>query len=141
MTPSRCGSVARFRDEGGVEMNQGAALGTGRLTRGTAIATDAGAQGTQSLAARRLAELVPGLIDGLVRAGSAGLYRDATRLFERPLFSHVLALTRGNQLRAARMLGLNRNTLRKRCRELDLPLPREAPRPPDDTDVRPDQRV
>ena len=122
-------------------MSQGAALGMGRLVRGTSMAADTGTPEPQSLPGRRLAELVPGLIDGLVRAGSAGLYRDATRLFERPLFSHVLALTRGNQLRAARMLGLNRNTLRKRCRELDLPLPREARRPSLGTDVRPGERV
>jgi two-component system nitrogen regulation response regulator GlnG len=38
----------------------------------------------------------------------------------------VLATTGGNQLRAARVLGLNRNTLRKRCRELGLDLPRSG---------------
>jgi two-component system nitrogen regulation response regulator GlnG len=37
-------------------------------------------------------------------------------------------MTGGNQLRAARLLGLNRNTLRKRCRELRLALPREPRR-------------
>lgn len=76
--------------------------------------------------ARRIAEVVPGLIDGLLTGGSDRIYRDAARIFERPLFSHVLSLTGGNQLQAARLLGLNRNTLRKRCRELDLPLPRGA---------------
>ena len=44
-------------------------------------------------------------------------------MLERPLLVHALAATGGNQLRAARLLGLNRNTLRKRCRELGLPLP------------------
>ena len=33
------------------------------------------------------------------------------------------------QLRAARVLGLNRNTLRKRCRELSLPATRVVRRP------------
>jgi two-component system nitrogen regulation response regulator GlnG len=44
-------------------------------------------------------------------------------LMERPLLVHALGLTGGNQLRAARLLGLNRNTLRKWCRELGLAPP------------------
>jgi two-component system nitrogen regulation response regulator GlnG len=41
-------------------------------------------------------------------------------VMERPLLLHALRLTGGNQLRAARLLGVNRNTLRKRCRDLGL---------------------
>jgi len=48
------------------------------------------------------------------------LYDDALALFERPLFLHVLAQTMGNQLRAAQILGINRNTLRKRLSELGI---------------------
>ena len=39
---------------------------------------------------------------------------------ERPLFIAALAATHGNQIKAADLLGLNRNTLRKRIRELDI---------------------
>jgi len=39
---------------------------------------------------------------------------------ERPLFSKVLAGTGGNQIRAAAILGLNRNTLRKRLKVLGI---------------------
>ncbi|HUB85394.1 MAG TPA: helix-turn-helix domain-containing protein, partial [Rhizomicrobium sp.] len=39
---------------------------------------------------------------------------------ERPLLSICLAATRGNQIRAAHLLGLNRNTLRKKIRDLGL---------------------
>jgi two-component system, NtrC family, nitrogen regulation response regulator GlnG len=48
------------------------------------------------------------------------LYHDALAEFERPLIAHALAETGGNQLRAARLLGINRNTLRKRLTDLQL---------------------
>ena len=41
---------------------------------------------------------------------------------ERPLIQMTLAATRGNQIKAAAMLGLNRNTLRKKIRELEIPV-------------------
>jgi len=43
---------------------------------------------------------------------------------ERPLIRLTLAATRGNQIRAAAMLGLNRNTLRKKIRMLEIPVSR-----------------
>jgi two-component system nitrogen regulation response regulator GlnG len=43
---------------------------------------------------------------------------------ERPLIQLTLAATRGNQIKAASMLGLNRNTLRKKIRDLEIPVVR-----------------
>ncbi|MGE3065169.1 MAG: nitrogen regulation protein NR(I) [Hyphomicrobiaceae bacterium] len=50
----------------------------------------------------------------------AGLYDRILSQVERPLFMAALAATRGNQIRAAELLGLNRNTLRKKIRDLDI---------------------
>jgi two-component system nitrogen regulation response regulator GlnG len=49
-----------------------------------------------------------------------GLYDRVLEEIERPLLSICLAATRGNQIRAAHLLGLNRNTLRKKIRDLGL---------------------
>jgi len=49
-----------------------------------------------------------------------GLYDRVLREIERPLLSISLGATRGNQIKAAQLLGLNRNTLRKKIRELEL---------------------
>jgi two-component system nitrogen regulation response regulator GlnG len=46
------------------------------------------------------------------------------REIELPLVALTLSATRGNQLKAAELLGINRNTLRKRIRELDIPVTR-----------------
>ena len=54
-----------------------------------------------------------------------GLYQRVLREVEFPLITLSLAATRGNQLRAADLLGLNRNTLRKKIRELDIPVERK----------------
>jgi two-component system nitrogen regulation response regulator GlnG len=48
------------------------------------------------------------------------IYDEAVAALERPLFAAVLSETGGNQLRAASLLGINRNTLRKRLSELEL---------------------
>ena len=52
------------------------------------------------------------------------LYERVLAEVERPLLRLALSATRGNQIKAAAMLGLNRNTLRKKIRELDLPVVR-----------------
>ncbi|MBL8700209.1 MAG: nitrogen regulation protein NR(I) [Alphaproteobacteria bacterium] len=51
---------------------------------------------------------------------AAGLHDRILREVERPLLSLTLAATRGNQIKAAQVLGINRNTLRKKIRELDI---------------------
>jgi two-component system nitrogen regulation response regulator GlnG len=56
-----------------------------------------------------------------------GLYHRILREFEFPLITAALSATRGNQIKAAELLGLNRNTLRKKVRDLDIRLLR-APR-------------
>jgi two-component system nitrogen regulation response regulator GlnG len=49
-----------------------------------------------------------------------GLYDRILREVEKPLILQCLRVTRGNQIRAAEILGLNRNTLRKKIRDLDI---------------------
>ena len=51
---------------------------------------------------------------------ASGLYGRVLAEIERPLIRLCLAATRGNQLQAAKLLGINRNTLRKKIRQLDL---------------------
>ena len=55
--------------------------------------------------------------DGLPRPG---LYDRVLEQVERPLITMTLAATRGNQVRAAEILGLNRNTLRKKITDLGI---------------------
>ena len=56
-----------------------------------------------------------------------GLYQRVLREIEAPLISAAIGATRGNQIKAAELLGLNRNTLRKKIRELDIPVTRRSP--------------
>jgi two-component system nitrogen regulation response regulator GlnG len=78
-----------------------------------------------------LSQSVERHIDGYFKAHphglpASGLYDRILREVERPLLALSLQATRGNQIRAAELLGLNRNTLRKKLRELDLQPSRSA---------------
>ncbi len=70
---------------------------------------------------QHLSELFRGHGDSLP---PPGLYHRVLRELEYPLISAALAATRGNQIKAAELLGLNRNTLRKKVRDLDIRLMR-----------------
>jgi two-component system, NtrC family, nitrogen regulation response regulator GlnG len=56
------------------------------------------------------------------RLPQPGLYDRILRDVERPLISMCLGATRGNQIKAAEILGVNRNTLRAKIRSLDIPV-------------------
>ncbi len=56
--------------------------------------------------------------------GPSDMYERVLAEVERPLIQMTLAATRGNQIKAAAMLGLNRNTLRKKIRDLEIPVVR-----------------
>ena len=55
-----------------------------------------------------------------------GLYHRILREIEHPLLTVTLAATRGNQIRAADLLGVNRNTLRKKIRDLEIQVYRSS---------------
>ncbi|XDZ66956.1 nitrogen regulation protein NR(I) [Alphaproteobacteria bacterium LSUCC0684] len=78
-----------------------------------------------SLASASLAESARFHIDRYFRAHEddlppAGLYTRIMAEVEKPLIEETLRATSGNQLKAADLLGLNRNTLRKKIRELGI---------------------
>ena len=72
---------------------------------------------------RSLAELVrEEARSALEDPSSEDLYRTMLERVERPLLESVLRHTEGNQIRAAAILGINRNTLRKKITELGIEL-------------------
>ena len=55
------------------------------------------------------------------KLGKSDVYDSVVALVERPLIVSALSETNYNQLRAAELLGINRNTLRKKIAELKIP--------------------
>ena len=66
----------------------------------------------------KMGEFVKGMRNGSAR----NLHPILISAVERPLITSALQETRGNQIQAAELLGLNRNTLRKKLVDLHTPL-------------------
>ena len=76
-----------------------------------------GPEGLSDAVERHLVDYFSGFKENLP---PPGLYHRILREIEGPLIGAALAATRGNQIRAAELLGVNRNTLRKKVRDLEL---------------------
>ncbi len=86
-----------------------------------------GAAAGEAAVAQTLAGAVERHVQGVLAAHAAAGGEDAANIYdlviaevERPLIRLTLSVTRGNQIKAAAMLGLNRNTLRKKIRDLAI---------------------
>ncbi|MGH7261207.1 MAG: helix-turn-helix domain-containing protein [Nitrospiraceae bacterium] len=69
----------------------------------------------------KLGEFVKGMRNGSAR----NLHPMLIAAVERPLIAHALKETNGNQIQAAHLLGMNRNTLRKKITEFRIPVKRQ----------------
>ena len=85
----------------------------------TASGAPAGPEPLVVAVERHIKEFLAAHNDGI---GVTDIYDQIIAEVERPLIRMTLSATRGNQIKAAAMLGLNRNTLRKKIRDLDIPV-------------------
>jgi DNA-binding protein Fis len=67
-------------------------------------------------------------VRGMKMSSARNLHPMLIKAVERPLISLALKETKGNQIQAAQLLGLSRNTLRKKIAELRIPIQRESVR-------------
>ena len=72
--------------------------------------------------ARWVTDAVAVIVERLKGCASNDVYHHTRSLIERAVLIHALTVTGGNQLRAAKVLGVDRKTLYKRCRALRVPL-------------------
>ena len=59
-------------------------------------------------------------VNNMKAGGARNLHSMLLAEVERPMIAHILKETKGNQIQAARLLGMNRNTLRKKIKELKI---------------------
>lgn len=97
----------------------------GELVGGMPMADAIGAgvegEGLSATVERHLRDYFSNHGDGLP---PAGVYDRVLREVEKPLVTIALEATRGNQIKAAHLLGVNRNTLRKKIKDLDIQISR-----------------
>jgi Fis family transcriptional regulator, factor for inversion stimulation protein len=85
-----------------------------------AAVNGAGALSLEDYLEGKLGDFVKGMRNGSAR----NLHPMLITAMERPLITLALQETQGNQVQAAELLGLNRNTLRKKIHDLHIPVKR-----------------
>ena len=88
---------------------------------GSSETVETGSEKLAGAVERHIRQFLAAHEDGLA---PSGIYDRVIAEVERPLIQMTLAATRGNQIKAAAMLGLNRNTLHKKIRDLEIPVVR-----------------
>ena len=73
-------------------------------------------QPIDSVLSQKLEKWIPRLDDNM----PGNLYQTVMQSVERPLIEYVLDHTGGNQVKAANLLGINRNTLRTKINKLGI---------------------
>jgi two-component system nitrogen regulation response regulator GlnG len=71
-----------------------------------------------------------GFVKDMKNGAARNLHPMVIEAVERPLIVRVLRETNGNQIQAAHLLGLSRNTLSKKIKDLRIPVSREKTRNP-----------
>ncbi|MEW5803268.1 MAG: helix-turn-helix domain-containing protein [bacterium] len=64
--------------------------------------------------------MVGELEEAFLYAEAGNLYKFVIEAAEKPLIEHALMRAEGNQLKAAKILGINRNTLRSKIKKLGI---------------------
>jgi len=67
-----------------------------------------------------LAEMVLELENSFYKEKEGLLYKSVLEVIEKPMLESVLQKTEGNQVKAAKILGINRNTLRSKIKKLGI---------------------
>ncbi len=71
----------------------------------------------EKLIDKRINKVISSINDDTIKMN---VYNDFIKTIEKPLIENILNYTRGNQIKASSLLGLNRNTLRKKISELGV---------------------
>ena len=67
-----------------------------------------------------LKEKVLELSESFYKEKKGALYKSILEAIEKPLIEDILERTEGNQLKAAKILGINRNTIRTKIKKLSI---------------------
>lgn len=65
-------------------------------------------------------EALLGDLDGAMKTGIGTVYKTIVETIEKPLIERALERTFGNQIKAAKILGINRNTLRAKMQKFGI---------------------